>query len=77
MANLEHQNPQDQQGILRVADAGTVPDDPASNYSIVLTRNGPSSKVDTITVTLQGISWRKTLTYTGSNVTSVSTWVKL
>lgn len=74
---MDKQNPQDSQGILRVADCGSVPDDPASNFSYVLTRAGPSSAVDTITATKDGISWVKTLTYTGSDLTGVSAWVRL
>lgn len=74
---FERMNPQDSQGVQRVADGGTIPDDPFQNYSIVLTRGGPSGAVDTITKTLQGVSWVKTLTYTGSNVTAVSPWVRL
>lgn len=74
---IEKQNPQDSQGVLRVADEGPIPDDPASNYSMVLTRGGPDGAVDTITVTKDGISWRQTLTYTGSNVTAISAWVRL
>ena len=73
---MEKQNPQDSQGVLRVADGGTIPDDPFQNYSITLTRGGPSGAVDTITKTLQGVSWVKTLTYTGSNITSISAWVR-
>lgn len=69
-------NPQDSQGVQRVADGGTIPDDPFSNYSITLTRNGPSGAVDTIVKALQGITWVKTLTYTGSNLTGVSAWVR-
>jgi len=74
---IERQNQQDPQGVFRVADMGSLPDDPASNYSEVLTLNGPSSAVDTITRTLQGVSWVKTLTYTGSKVTAVSAWVRI
>jgi len=74
---VDHQNPQDSQGILRVADGGQIPVDPSSNYSLVLTRAGPSSAVDTITKTKDGISYLKTLTYTGANLTSVSAWVQL
>ena len=73
---IEKQNPQDTQGSARVADVGGLPDDPASNYSITLTRNGPSSAIDTITKTKDGVSWVKTVTYTGANVTAVSAWVR-
>lgn len=73
----ERQNPQDTQGIQRVADAGTIPIDPSSNWSWTFTRGGPSSKVDTITKTKDGISYRQTLTYTGSDLTAISAWVKL
>ena len=73
---FDKQNPQDSQGILRVADGGQIPDDPSSNYSISLTRNGPGSAVDTVTMTKDGVSWVKTMTYTGSNLTAVSAWVR-
>lgn len=44
----------------------------------VLTYNGPGGAVDTITVTdTLGNQFRQTLTYTGSNVTGISAWVKL
>jgi len=71
----DKQNPNDSQGVLRVADCGSMPADPASNYSIVLTRGGPSGAVDTITKTKDGVSWTKTLSYTGADLTSVSAWV--
>lgn len=74
---FERMNPQDSQGVQRVADGGCIPDDPFQNYSMTLTRGGPDGKVDTITKSLQGVSWVKTLTYTGSNLTSVSVWVRL
>ena len=70
-------NPGDTQGHLRVADVGPIPDDPSSNYSYVLTRAGPDSKVDTITATKDGVSWRLTLTYTGDDLTAISAWVRL
>ena len=70
-------NPNDSQGVHRIADMGTIPDDPASNYSYVLTFAGPGGKCDTITASKDGVSWRQTLTYTGSNVTGVSAWVRL
>lgn len=73
---VEILNPQDPQGALRVADLGSFPDDPGSNYSYALTRNGPSSAVDTVTITKDGVSWVKTLTYTGANLTGVSAWVR-
>ena len=75
--SFEHMNPQDSQGVMRVADGGTIPDDPFQNYTMTLTRGGPSGKVDTITKVLQGVSWVKTLTYTGSDLTGVSAWVRL
>lgn len=71
---IERQNAQDTQGSLRVADVGGLPDDPSANYSYTFTRNGPSGAIDTITKTKDGVSWLKTLTYTGDNVTAVSTW---
>ena len=74
---LDKQNPNDSQGVLRVADVWPIPDDPAFNYSLVLTRAGPGGAVDTITRTLQGISWVRTFTYTGNNLTSVSAWTRL
>ena len=73
---LEKQNPQDSQGILRVSDSGNIPDDPASNYTISLTRGGPGGAVSVITKTLQGVTWTKTLTYTGSNLTGVGAWIR-
>ena len=74
---MDKQNPNDSQGILRVADGGQIPDDSSSNYSYVLTRAGPAGAVDTITKTKDGISWVLTLSYTGSNLTAVSAWVRL
>jgi hypothetical protein len=71
---FERMNPQDSQGVMRVADGGTIPDDPFQNYSMVLGYTG--SNITTITKTLQGVSWVKTLTYSGSNVTAVSAWVR-
>jgi len=73
---MDKQNPQDSQGVLRVADEGPIPDDPASNYSIVLTKNGPSGATDTIAMTKDGVTWTKTLSYTGSDVTGISVWVR-
>jgi hypothetical protein len=73
---VDKMNPNDSQGILRVADGGQIPDDPASNYSVVLTRGGPSGAVDTIAMTKDGVTWTKTLTYTGADLTGVSVWVR-
>lgn len=70
---LDKQNPNDTQGVNRTADVGPIPIDPSSNYSIVLGYTG--SNLTTVTKTKDGISYRKTLTYTGSVVTAVSTWV--
>jgi hypothetical protein len=44
-----------------------------------LTYNGPGGAVDTITVgpDENGYTYRQTYTYTGSNVTGISAWVKL
>ena len=44
----------------------------------VLTYNGPSGAVDTITVgpDLLGNSYKQTFAYTGSNITAISAWVK-
>jgi hypothetical protein len=61
----------------RVVDVGPIPEDPGANYSYALTRGGPSSKVDTITATLEGVSWLCTLTYTGDDLTAISAWVRL
>lgn len=73
---MEKENPQDSQGVLRVSDGGPIPDDPASNYVVTLTRGGPSGKVSVITKVLKGITWTKTLTYTGSDLTGVGAWVR-
>lgn len=45
----------------------------------VLTYGGPGSAVDTITAGPDsfGISFRQTLTYTGSAVTGISAWTKV
>ena len=72
----DKQNPNDSQGVLRVADAGPIPDDPASNYAITLTRGGPSSAVSVVTATKDGVTWTKTLTYSGVNLTAVGVWVR-
>lgn len=74
---FDKQNANDSQGVNRVADVGPIPDDPSSNYSVALTHGGPSNAVDTITKTKDGVSWLKTLTYSGSNLVGVSTWVRL
>lgn len=44
----------------------------------VLTYAGPGGAVDTITVgpDASGFSYKQTLSYTGSNVTGISAWVK-
>lgn len=44
----------------------------------VLTYNGPGSALDTITVgpDAAGNSFKQTLSYTGTNVTGISAWVK-
>lgn len=44
----------------------------------ILTYAGPGGAVDTITVgpDARGFSYKQTLTYTGSNVTGISAWVK-
>lgn len=45
---------------------------------LVITYGGPSGAVDTITAgpDIYGSFYKQTLTYTGSNVTGVSAWVK-
>ena len=73
---VSSQNPQDSQGSNRVADVGPLPDDPSANYVTTLTRGGPDSAVDTIVLTKDGLTWTKTLTYTGDNLTGVSAWVR-
>lgn len=49
------------------------------NLVNVMTYNGPSGALDTITVgpDANGNSFRQTLTYTGTNVTRVSAWIKV
>lgn len=44
-----------------------------------LTYAGPGGAVDTVTVgpDRRGFSYRQTFTYTGSNITSISAWVKV
>lgn len=44
----------------------------------VLTYGGPSGAVDSVTVgpDAQGNSFKQTYTYTGSNITTISPWVK-
>lgn len=43
----------------------------------VMTYNGPSGALDTITVgpDADGRSYKQTLTYTGSDVTGISAWI--
>lgn len=69
-------NPNDSQGVHRIADMGSIPDDPGSNYVVTFTRGGPSGAIDTITKTKDGISWVRTLTYSGADLMSVSAWVR-
>lgn len=74
---IERYNPADTQGMQRVADVGPLPDDPASNYAYAFTHAGPGGRVDTITATKDGVSWLLTLTFTGSDLTSIAPWVRL
>ena len=48
------------------------------SLKMVLTYGGPNGVVDTITAGPDefGNSYKQTLTYTGSNVTTISAWVK-
>ncbi len=73
---IDRFNPVDTQGMQRVSDVGPLPDDPAANYSITLTRGGPGGKIDTVVYHKDGVNWTKTLTYTGSDVTAISAWVR-
>lgn len=70
---VEIQNPSDRQGAARVVDIGPLPDDPGANASYVLSYTG--DVLDYVEVTRHGLTWRKTLTWTGSNLTAVSAWV--
>lgn len=42
----------------------------------IFTYNGPGSSIDTITKTWQGVSYKKTFTYSGSDITADSGWVR-
>lgn len=46
--------------------------------AIVNTYNGPAGAIDTITIgpDFDGNSFRQTFTYSGSNLTNISQWVK-
>lgn len=46
------------------------------NATHTYTYNGPNGAIDTDTVTNGANSWKKTYTYTGSNMTGESGWVK-
>lgn len=52
---------------------------PLDSLPQAMTYGGPGGSVDTITAgpDVNGSSYRQTLTYTGSNVTGISAWVKL
>jgi hypothetical protein len=51
-----------------------APTDASENPSYVLVYTG--SQLDTVTMTLPAGDYVKTLTYTGTNLTSVSGWVR-
>jgi len=74
----------DGSGAAYIVGSGSVPDS-TGNYSLnpeslaqILTYNGPGGAVDTITAgpDAAGLSYKQTFTYTGSNVTAISAWVK-
>lgn len=48
------------------------------DVATTLTYNGPGGVVDTLTVgpDNRGQSYRQTFTYTGTNITAISSWVK-
>ena len=48
------------------------PEDSPTTY----TYNGPGSSIDTITKTWEGLTYKKTFTYTGTDITADSGWVK-
>ena len=47
------------------------------NMTHVYTYGGPNGAIDTDTVTFGSLQFRKTYTYTGSNMTGESAWVKV
>ena len=49
---------------------------PIDSLAQTMTYNAPGGLLDTITVSYAGNTYRQTLAYTGSNVTSMSGWVK-
>ena len=59
----------------RTADQGAIPDDPCSNYTYVLGYTG--SQLTQVDKSKDGLTWRKILTWTGSNLTAVGPWIRL
>ena len=54
-----------------------VPTDPTQlSYSLVLSYNG-SNQLTQIDKVVSGTTYRKTLTYTGDNLTGVSIWIQI
>jgi hypothetical protein len=74
MADQPIANPTDQRALPRRVGYCPVPDDVVSNASYVLSWTG--SELDTIDKVMNGITYRRTLTWVGGVVTAISTWVE-
>lgn len=70
---VEIQNPSDTQGATRVAEVGPIPTDPCSNASYALGYS-TDGNLTTVEVTRHGVTWTRTLTWTGTQLTAVGTW---
>ena len=72
MAQPKYNQPDARQLVRRVS-VCPLPDDETSNASLALSYTG--TQLDYIEATLNGDTWRKTLTWTDGNMVAVSAWV--
>lgn len=75
MADLAKLVHPDQRGLLRRVSVCPAPDDVTGNASYVLTYTA-GGQLETITKTIGGISYTRTLTYTGTKLTGIGAWVE-
>ena len=68
-------NPESGDMEMEAQSRGVVPQS-SSDGSYVLAYDG-SGNLSTVTMTVGGTAWVKTLTYTGGNLTGVSGWVEV
>ena len=57
----------------RVVDVGPVPDAPSSNASYTLDWTGTT--LNYVEKTLDGVTYRRTVTTVGGSITAISVWV--